>query len=74
MLVASLIEWLKVDFGQIIDDAIFIHAQKMANVLPSICLIIELCRQANIPIIRRVDNKIQIIRKQDIVRTKMTQN
>lgn len=58
VLVASMIEGLKIDFVHIIDDEIFISDQKMASLLPFPCLIMELCRQANIPLLRGVDNKV----------------
>lgn len=51
VLVESLIEGLKIDFVQIIGDEILVRAHKTSSVLAFPCLITELCRQANVPII-----------------------
>ncbi|KAF3652197.1 hypothetical protein FXO38_16233 [Capsicum annuum] len=69
VLVVSMIEGLNTDFGQIIGDKIFVRAHKIASALSFPCLIIELCWQVNVPIIRGVDNEIWASRKQDIERT-----
>lgn len=57
VLVASMIEGLNIDFGHIIADELFIRAHKMKSTLPFPCLIIEMCRQANVPLLRGVDNE-----------------
>ena len=44
MLIANLISRLKIDFGQIIFDEIFVRAHKVASALPFPCLITELCK------------------------------
>lgn len=51
ILVASLIVGLKIDFGQIIAEEIFVRAHRVSSVLPFSYLIMKLCRQANMPLI-----------------------
>lgn len=70
VLVASIIDGLKINFGQIIADEIFVRAHKIARALPFSCLITDICWQANVPIIKRMDNEIQTFRRQDIKRSK----
>lgn len=70
VLVASLISGLKIDFGQIIDDELFVRAHKVASALPLPCLITELCRQANVPLIRGIDNEVRATHRQDIEKSK----
>lgn len=56
VLVTSLVDWLKINFGRIITDKLFVHAYKVVSALPFSCLIMKLCRQENVPLIRGVDN------------------
>lgn len=58
MLVYILIEGMKIKFGQIIVNELFVRTQKKLSALSIPCLITELCRQANVPIIQGVDNKV----------------
>lgn len=58
MLVASLVDGMMIDFGCIIIDNLFIRTYKVANSLPISCLIKKLCRQANVPSIRGIDNEV----------------
>lgn len=58
ILVASLVDVLNIDFFCIIVDEILFYAHKVANALPFLCLITKLFRQANVSLIRGVDNKV----------------
>lgn len=48
----------------------FVRAYKTASTLPILCLIMKLCRQENVSIIRGVENKIWATKMQDIERMK----
>lgn len=66
VLVASMIDGLNIEFGHIIIDKIFIHTHKTAKALPFLYLITKLCRQANVTILKGVDDKVQAFRILDI--------
>lgn len=68
VLVASLINGLKTDFGHIIADELFSCAYKTTITLPISCLITELCWKAIVSLIRGVDNEIRASHRQDIKR------
>lgn len=59
VLVAAMIEGLKIDFGRIIDDALFFRAYKIVSVFSLPCLIIEFYRQDNMPLLRGFDNDVR---------------
>lgn len=44
VLVASLVDGLKIDFGHIIVNELFVRAHKVEGALLFLCLIMELCR------------------------------
>lgn len=70
LLVASLIFRLKIDFGKIIADELFVRAHKVASALSFPFFIMEFYRQANVPFIRGIDNEVQATHRQDIEKMK----
>lgn len=58
VLVASMIERLKNNFGHIIIDELFVNAHKTASALTFLCLIMELYRKDNVPLLMGVDNDV----------------
>lgn len=69
-MVASFIEGLKINFGQIIVEELFVRENKTSSALLFLCLITELCMQANVSIIQGVDNEIRATRRQYIEKKK----
>lgn len=69
---ANLMEGIKVNFVQLIIDELFVRDYKTSSALPFSCLIIELCRLANLLIINGVNNELKATKSEDIKRHEMT--
>lgn len=67
---AQLIEGLKINYGQIIEDELFMRAHKTSSALPFPCLITEPCRQVDVPIFQGINNEFRAIKRQDIKKTR----
>lgn len=63
VIVVDLIKWLTVDFGHIISEELFFRAHKTHTALPFPCLITELCKKENVPLISGVDNEVPALHK-----------
>lgn len=63
VLVESLIERLKDNFGQVTADGLFVRAHKISSALPFPCLIVELCKLSKVPIISGVDNEVKVTKR-----------
>lgn len=70
VLVANLVEGLKNDFSHVIANELFARGYKTVSALPFPCLIMDLCRHANIFLYREVDNEVRASHRQDIERMK----
>lgn len=58
VLIFGLIDGLKINFGHILTNEVFARAHRTTSVLPFLCLIMKLCRKANVPLLKGVDNEI----------------
>lgn len=63
VLFANSIDGLKINFGYTIVDQLFFCAHKTAFALPFSCLIMELCKWDNVPLLKGVDNEVQAIHR-----------